>query len=124
CLEPIGMPDDINRPRLALGTPRADAWRAATARLWNMRSDWDLLSVDERPCHDDEIERLARFATAHGLQLRKVSLHPCPLLRLDRSWEEYLKTRSARLRKSLRNAQHRLESVGRVRMLRFEGADV
>jgi CelD/BcsL family acetyltransferase involved in cellulose biosynthesis len=120
ALEPIGMPDDINRPRLAIGEFDPDAYRSAFGALWRIREEWDLLRLDEQPAQGAELEALAEFADDHDLALRRAPQHACPSLRLDVGWKEYLLSRGRRLRKGLRNARHRLEAIGSVHTQIFE----
>jgi CelD/BcsL family acetyltransferase involved in cellulose biosynthesis len=123
CLEPIGMPDDINRPRLAIGPFDPGAYRAALNALWRRRGEWQLLRIDERPPQGNELRLLDEFAEEQRLRLHCLPLHSCPYLSLNRSWPEYLRGRSARLRKNLRNARHRLESIGKVKLEIFDTPD-
>jgi CelD/BcsL family acetyltransferase involved in cellulose biosynthesis len=47
-------------------------------------------------------------------------LHRCPTLDISLSWSDYLATRSAKLRKNLRNSQRRLESLGTLTLARYQ----
>ena len=47
-LEPVGMPDDVHRPRLGIGPLDRDAYRVALGRLWGMRQHWDGLRIGEQ----------------------------------------------------------------------------
>jgi CelD/BcsL family acetyltransferase involved in cellulose biosynthesis len=123
ALEPLGMPDDINRPSFALGRAQPDAWEAAGRALWSMRGEWDLLRVDERTEADTDFQALRQFATHHGLLFRSQALHPCPVLTIAGKWEDYLQSRGQRMRKNLRAARRQLESVGPVRLEDVHGAD-
>jgi len=123
CLEPIAMPDDINRPRLALGPFDPAAYRAALNALWRRRKEWNLLRIDERPPTGNELRLLDEFAEERDIEVHRSPLHPCPFLSLNRSWPEYLSGRSARLRKNLRNSRHRLESIGKMKVEVFDTPD-
>jgi CelD/BcsL family acetyltransferase involved in cellulose biosynthesis len=115
-LEPIGMPDDINRPSFALGRPDADALDAAMRALWSRHSEWDLLRIDERSPDAADVKALSRLASEHRLLFRTTPLHPCPSLTVSGSWEDYLQSRGQRLRKNLRASRRQLESVGPLRL--------
>lgn len=115
-LEPIGMPDDINRPSFGLGRPDSEAWDAAGRALVAFRSDWDIMRVDERALDAPDVEALRRVAATHGLLFRSLPLHPCPSLSLTGTWDEYLQSRGSRMRKNLRAARRQLEAVGPLRL--------
>jgi Protein involved in cellulose biosynthesis (CelD) len=113
-LEPIGMPDDINRPRLSLGVPDAPAFHCAMQLLWQRRREWDAIRIDEKQQDDLETGWLQEFAGSHGPWLRQVAFHPCPYLDLAGSWTSYLAARGARLAKNLRASKRCLEAQGPV----------
>jgi CelD/BcsL family acetyltransferase involved in cellulose biosynthesis len=116
-LEPIGMPDDINRPALALG-PRDEtaALDCALEALWERRSEWDGIRIDEKAQDDAEVAALARFARQNDLVLRIPELHPCPRLDLRQDWTSYLATRGRLLRRNLRTYRKQLEAQGPIRL--------
>jgi CelD/BcsL family acetyltransferase involved in cellulose biosynthesis len=113
-IEPIGMIMDVNRPRLALGALDPDAYRCAFEALWQARRDWDLIRIDEKLSDDPEVELLKDFAANHGLWYRDIFSHLCPNLDLQQDWDHYLASRGRRLRKNLRAAQRKLETLGPV----------
>lgn len=115
-LEPIGMPDDINRPRLGIGPPNAAALHCALESIWAQRAHWDAIRLDEHVSDDPELQALREFAGEHGLRYRQIALHPCPYLDLRRSWPEFLGSRGDRLRKNLRASRRKLEAQGAVRL--------
>lgn len=116
-LEPIGMPDDINRPLLAIGPRDAEALDAALQALWARRAEWDAIRIDEKEPRDWEVAALTEFGARHGLSTRVVSLHPCPRLDLRQTWPAFLSSRGRNLRANLRAARRRLESHGSVRLI-------
>jgi CelD/BcsL family acetyltransferase involved in cellulose biosynthesis len=118
-LEPVGMPDDINRPRLALGLQDESLYHRAFDALWESRHEWDALRIDEKLTGDWEAQRLREFADRRGLRLRESPFHPCPYLDLRQSWPAFLVSRSSRMRKNLRTASRRLEARGRVEVRRY-----
>ncbi len=118
-IEPIGMIMDVNRPRLALGTPDPDAYRCAFEALWNTRRDWDLMRIDEKLSDDPEVTLLRSFAAAHGLWYRDIFSHLCPYLDLEQDWEAYLSTRGKRFRKNLRSAQRKLEALDPLQLREY-----
>jgi CelD/BcsL family acetyltransferase involved in cellulose biosynthesis len=122
-LEPIGMPDDINRPSLALGRPDAEALDCALELLWRCRREWDGLRIDEKSVADREVARLQAFAAGRRLRLHLAPLHPCPWLDLRQPWEEYRRSRGSRLGKNLRAARRRLEALGPLRLQQVSAAE-
>jgi CelD/BcsL family acetyltransferase involved in cellulose biosynthesis len=121
-LEPLGMPDDINRPRLGIGPLDRDAYRLAFDRLWAMRRYWDGLRVDERRAEEADVEFLREFAAERGASFRAEPLHPCPYLSLETDWASYIATRGVRLRKNLRAARRKLDARGPWSLQCFESA--
>ena len=113
-LEPLGMPDDINRPRLALGMPEATPFAAALSLLWEHWRDWDAIRIDEKQDGDVEVDWLRQFAQSTGSWLAQVPFHACPYLQLHASWNSYIRSRSPRLMKNLRAARRRLGAMGLV----------
>lgn len=115
-LEPIGMPDDINRPRLGIGPPDGGALQCALEAIWCQRRDWDVLRLDEKCADDPEVDAVRQFAASRRLLLRIQPLHPCPYLNLKQYWPDYLNARGRRLAKNLRASRRRLEAMGPIRM--------
>lgn len=116
-LEPIGMPDDINRPAIALG-PREDmaALDCAMEALWERRSEWDGIRIDEKANDDADVAALSRFAVQHDLIFRVPEQHACPRLDLRQDWTSYLATRGRLLRRNLRTYRKQLEAQGPIRL--------
>lgn len=115
-LEPVGMPDDINRPRLAIGPADAAALRCALESIWAQRAQWDAIRIDEHISDDPELQALREFAAENGLRYRQAALHLCPYLDLQRSWPEFLESRGDRLRRNLRASQRKLAAQGALRL--------
>lgn len=126
-LEPVGMPDDINRPRLALGASDGRLFAAAWQLLWQHRHEWDALRVDEKLPHDAEVEWLRQFAQSDNKNgsgwLQAIAFHPCPYLQMPPSWDLYARSRSPSLLKKLRAAQRCLAARGTVTAQRFDEPD-
>jgi len=121
-LEPVGMPDDINRPRLSLGVPDAGAFAGALNLLWQHRTQWDAIRVDEKQHDDAEVMWLRSFAQASNSWLQQVAFHPCPYLDLSGTWQSYLTSRGTRLAKNLRASKRSLEARGPVEARRCDSA--
>lgn len=119
-LEPVGMPDDVHRPRLGIGPLDRGAYRLALDRLWGMRQHWDGLRIGERRPEEADVEILREFAAERGASVRTEPLHPCPYLSLETDWTSYIASRSVRLRKNLRAARRRLDARGPWSLQRFE----
>ena len=113
-LEPIGMVMDVNRPRLALGAFDEAAYRCAFDAMWDLRDDWHVVRVDEKPWDDREIALLRDYGVAHGCVFRQVFSHLVPYLDLRQSWQTYLRGRSPKLRKNLKASRRKLEQRGVV----------
>ncbi|MCH8504805.1 MAG: GNAT family N-acetyltransferase [Ectothiorhodospiraceae bacterium] len=116
-LEPLGMPDEINRPRLALGECSPAALFAALAALQDTGSatrgpGWDMLRLDEVTTEDWATEPLKAFSRRRNLGLHCVTQHPCPYLDLRQDWDTFLAGRGKKLAKNLRAAARRLETSG------------
>ncbi len=119
-LEPLGMPDDIHRPRFAIGPLQEDLYACALRAIHALRSEWDGLRIDEKSADDPELVLLQRLAQPYRWTFRSVPLHPCPYLDLQISWPEYLAGRSHKLRKNLSAGRRRLEATGPLRLQYFE----
>lgn len=119
-LEPIGMPDDINRPKLAIGAFHPLAFKTALLELWRRRFEWDALRVDEKTLDDDELGLLRDFEASHPANMKLVPFHPCPFLRLPESWETYIRERGTRLAKNLRSSRRSIEARGRIEAEQFD----
>ncbi len=119
-LEPIGMPDDIHRPRFAIGPLQEDLYACALRAIHALRCEWDGMRIDEKTVDDPELVLLQRLAQQYHWTFRSVPLHPCPYLDLQTSWPEYLAGRSHKLRKNLSAGRRRLEATGPLRLQCFE----
>jgi len=115
-LEPLGMPDDIHRPRLALGAPNPQAYACALRAIDARRGEWDGLRIDEKSAGDAELALLAPLIRTLGWRERRAPLHPCPYLAIDRSWSEYFAGRSHKLRKNLNSGRRKLQAQGELRL--------
>lgn len=122
-IEPVGMIMDVNRPRLALGRSDAAAYERALQELWCRRHEWDLLRIDEKAHGDREVLFLEDFSRKNGLWYRNIFSHLCPWLDLQQTWADYLANRGKRLRKNLKAGRRKLESMGTVRLQRYESPD-
>ena len=119
-LEPIGMPDDIHRPRLGIGPLDEGAYRCALQAIAALRGEWDGIRLDEKAADDAELHLLQRISAELGWRSRRVPLHACPFLDLSSTWDAYWNGRSAKLRKNLGAARRRLEEQGKLMLQCFE----
>jgi CelD/BcsL family acetyltransferase involved in cellulose biosynthesis len=119
-LEPIGMPDNIHRPRLGLGPLDRNAYAAAADAIDTLWNEAQGLRIDEKTPDDAELRVLRELAAARGWRYRSVPLHLCPTLSLPLSWNGYWNCRSPKLRKNLNSSRRRLEAHGPLRMERFD----
>ena len=120
ALEPVGMPLDVNRPRLGVGPDDPAAYACALEEIWRRRDEWHVMRIFEIAQDDPELDVLRLFAAERGLKLRQRFLHLSPWLDLRQSWERYIEGRGAKLRKNLRVARRRLEERGAVTLRSFE----
>lgn len=121
-LEPVGMPDDINRPRLAIGPPDVAAFECAMDALWKRRREWDALRIDEKTADDEEIDWLRSLAGTHKASVQSTPFHSCPFLQLPDCWKTFIDSRGTRFARNLRAARRSLEARGSVRAERFDAA--
>lgn len=122
-LEPISSMWDVNRPRFALGAHDPRAFQVGLETIWGIRGEWDSIRVEEIPLEDPQAKDLAAFANRRELWFRGVLSSVCPTLRIDQSWDAYLKTRGSRMRKNLRASLRKLEGLGPVRLQICETPD-
>jgi len=115
-LEPVSMIMDVNRPRLALGPFDPEAYRCALDAIWQRKREWDLIRLDEKPWEDPEVLLLRTFAQEHDCVLRQTFSHLVPYLDLRQTWPGFLQTKSQKMRKNLKAARKKLESIGPVEL--------
>ncbi|MGH7847282.1 MAG: GNAT family N-acetyltransferase [Candidatus Binatia bacterium] len=85
--------------------------------------DWQLLSLDKIPPSSPSLHHLSRLAQFLGFRYEMKSVHSAPVICLAGGWEEYLKSRTPRFRKTLRNVSNRIGRLGRVEANRYTGRD-
>ncbi len=83
-------------------------------------SEADMIDLHSFPSASRNVFSVEQAMRKGGLGFR--ICHSMPwrnaVVRLDRSWDEYLSTRSAKLRYNLRRAERKLMSLGRIRVER------
>jgi len=121
-LEPISMIMDVNRPRLALGAFDPEAYQCALETIWSRRHEWDLIRVDEKPWDDAEVMVLRDFAVQRSCILRQSFSHLVPYLDLRQNWNAFLQKKSQKMRKNLKAARKKLETMGPVELKFFQTA--
>jgi CelD/BcsL family acetyltransferase involved in cellulose biosynthesis len=119
-LEPITMLWDVNRPRFAIGRHDDAIYRRGLEAIWAFRNEWDTLRVEELPLEDAQARGLEAFAQAHGLRFRFAQSSVVPFIKVDRSWQEFLKTRGSKMKKNLRASLRKLEASGPVELKVYE----
>ena len=122
-LEPLGMPDDIHRPRLAVGALDRDAYLCALREIGSWHHEWDGIRIDEKTSDDPELQLLSSLIHPLHWRERRAPLHPCPILAIDRGWKEYLASRSHKLRKNLGSGVRKLQAHGEIRLLSYRSPD-
>ncbi|MCP1675776.1 CelD/BcsL family acetyltransferase involved in cellulose biosynthesis [Natronocella acetinitrilica] len=122
-LEPVGMPDEINRPQFALGECKVHHLAHAVAVLAGSGVGkegavpaWDILQIDEVVPDDSQLNALLYQVEVQGLQWRQFPLHACPYLDLNQEWTAYLASRGRRLAKNLKAGHRKLSKHGAVRL--------
>jgi CelD/BcsL family acetyltransferase involved in cellulose biosynthesis len=119
-LEPISMLWDVNRPRFAIGRHDDAVYRRGLEAIWGFRKEWDTLRVEELPLEDAQARGLEAFAAEHGLRFRHAQSSVVPFIRIDCSWQDFLKTRGSKMKKNLRASLRRLEASGPVVLSSYE----
>ncbi len=115
-LEPIGMPEEINRPQFALGAADRTALRMALREIMNGPASprWDLLRLDEVQMDGWWVRELLETAADHQLRCHQVEQHPCPYLDLRQDWDTFLASRGRKLSRNLRAAERKLAETGPI----------
>jgi CelD/BcsL family acetyltransferase involved in cellulose biosynthesis len=116
-LQFLGAEDELLRPALLFPDWRSHWLQIALHGLWEARHEWDLLELEEVVLEPGDFDEFQRFASHHGLLLRRQDFHPCPYLDLRQSWGDFQSSLSRKMRKGLRYSRRRLEKLG---ALRFE----
>ena len=123
-LEPVGMPDEINRPVPGLGEFHEGRLQAVLGAVRSASNDrrranapaWDLLWLDEVEHDHPGIDVVLGWARGNGLVAGIWPLHPCPYLDLEQEWPDYLAGRGRHLARNLCAARRRLEARGVIRV--------
>jgi len=103
---------DMNRPKLIFGREESACTEAFFAWLDAHRDEWDILDIDEQPA-GAALTRLRRTSSENGHLLGEDETL-CPRIRLQGSWEDFLATRSSRMRSNIRRLRRRLDDHGDV----------
>jgi len=122
-LEPIAMLWDVNRPRFAIGAPDDDAFRAGLDAILGFKKEWDTLRVEELPIDDAQSRALDVFAAQNGFRFRYAQSSVVPFIKVDCSWQDFLKTRGSKMKKNLRASLRKLEAMAPVTLTSHESPE-
>ncbi len=108
-LEFIGMPDELDRPRLLVAEGDDETLDRLLGAIAGLGHDWKALQLDELDADGWQERRLIAWAKRQRLWSEATPLHPVPFLVKAGDWDHYLDNKSRRFRKRLRYARRRLE---------------
>ena len=110
----IGADMEMNRPKFLCSFDREAVNSAVLGYLDAHRADWDCADIDEQPCgaHADAIlSELKKYdynvATSETL---------CPYVEFEGTWEQFLESRSRRMRSNIRRLRRKLDQCGNVQV--------
>jgi CelD/BcsL family acetyltransferase involved in cellulose biosynthesis len=119
-LEPISMLWDVNRPRFAIGAPDEEAFRAGLAAILSFKQEWDTVRVEELPIDDPQAQALENFARQNGFKFRYAQSSVVPFIKIDSSYDDFMKSRGSKMKKNLRASLRKLEGIAPVTMTSHE----
>lgn len=96
--------------------------------IWNylmtLRKEWDVLDLPRLNAESISADRFMQFARTQGVKYSLWRRAPkSPWIDIQPSWDEYLDSRSASLRKALRRKMRRLAERGRVGLETISGGE-
>jgi CelD/BcsL family acetyltransferase involved in cellulose biosynthesis len=86
--------------------------------------DWNLLLLDKIPSRSATMPLLLESARSLSAHVESHASHESLSIPLTGTWEQFLASRSSRLRKTLRNISNRMERLGKVEVKRYIGKDI
>jgi CelD/BcsL family acetyltransferase involved in cellulose biosynthesis len=92
--------------------------------LRELSSDWDLLAFNKIPGGSPMAQWLEKIQDSSKTRCQLRSGHQALVIPLGGSWEQYLMTRSARFRKTLRNIVNRIQRMGKVEVECYRATDI
>lgn len=104
-------------PRFDLVRARDDehVHRSLWTHLMTLRSEWDVLDLPRLSAESVTTDRFVRLATEQRVKFNLWKRAPrSPWIDIRTSWDDYLDSRSAGLRKALRRKMRRLAELGKV----------
>jgi CelD/BcsL family acetyltransferase involved in cellulose biosynthesis len=103
-----------------------DALRVILRFLLKERaSDWQMISLDKIPPDSKSLHLLSKLSDFSSLRYKIEPGYEAPFISLRDGWEHYLRSRSPRFRKTVRNVANRMNRLGQVEVLRFgRGQDI
>jgi CelD/BcsL family acetyltransferase involved in cellulose biosynthesis len=97
---------------IALPSARAQVYQAILDFLWEQRSEWELLVIGEVAEGGDLHHAVQAFSDKEELPLRTQEERVCPYIELPRTFEDYLRTISQKMRYEIRRDTRDLEKAG------------
>jgi CelD/BcsL family acetyltransferase involved in cellulose biosynthesis len=110
----ITAPMEMSRPKFLFGNEAASCFPALLAYLSAAANTWDIIDVDEQ-LDDDHAEALWSHFRRSGCLLAESST-TCPYIRVEGSWDDFLSSRSRKLRSNINRLRRKLAASGEVRV--------
>lgn len=124
-LELLGMPNELLRPALVIAPDPAACLPVALRALDAHGADWDALDLEELVLSEQERQILDGFARPglSGIRVERRPFHPCPYLRLDRSFDAYCAGLGRSMRRKIRYLRNKLARAGKVEVRPYESPE-
>jgi len=122
-LEFIGTPLS-DRTDLVLSEMREDVMVLFWDYLWECRSRWDLIRLSQIQAGSLNLTILGDLLIERKIPHRFRTCSISPYIILDRSWPDYLMSRSKPFRKTIRRDLRRINSKGEVRLVSGLASDL
>ena len=129
---PVNLLSFIEHPEtqvadlVCMSTPEAEGGFLTLIRylLRELSSDWDLLAFNKIPSGSPLARWLERIQDSSKTRCQLRAGHQALVIPLGGSWEQYLRTRSARFRKTMRNIVNRIQRMGSVEVKCYRAKDI
>ena len=114
----ISAPMEMSRPKLIFGENSATCLPALLAWLERHRNTWDILDIDEQV--QDQNSRSICDWFRQNRYLIAESSTICPYIDIAGTWEQFLASRSRRLRSNISRLRRKIASEGEVEIRRVD----
>jgi len=115
----IGADMEMNRPTVLRRFDREKVNTAVLGYLDAHRSEWDCADIDEQ-LWGDNADSILRHLVQYDYNVA-TSETLCPYIELDGSWEQFLASRSRRMRGNLRRLRRRIQESGKMEIRLTKG---